>query len=1208
MQTTLLGLCIAVIVALVAALVGPRFVDWGNYRAPIEAEASRIIGAPVHVSGKIDVRLLPTPSLALHGVEVGTRGGNGPKLAARTLAMEFALGPLMRGQFRAADVAVDGLDAAVGLDRVGNLDIPTASLAFDPDRLAIDHLTVEGGHVALADVASGGRLSLDNVKFAGELRSLVGPFKADGSFTAKDEPYNFRVAGSRRGEDGDMKLRLAVDSAVRALAFESDGTLWTAAPPRYEGTISLARIVGAALPDGRVAINEPWKVVGKLKATAANAQLEQLEISYGAEPRAFHWAGATSMEFGAKPRLAGQLAARQFDLDRALGAPGQKRLPFETVKVLTDGLTAWPIPSMPAHVTLSVDSLMLGGGILTGVRGEIDHDANGWTVDALDLRAPGATMSHIAGKLGLSGDKVAAFTGPIKLDSNDPALLLAWIEGQGAAGRPTLGPMRASGTVTLGGARVAVDGLDAEVDRKPLHGALAYRFASGAAPARLDATLAAADIDLDRSVAVGKALFASTSFERPGEMTLALDIGRANYEGIEASKINAALSYDSSGLKIERLAIADIGGANLDASGRIDSAGDMLRGSVALSLAASRLDGVATLADKFAPRAADLMRRYSGRAVPLRVNAKVDVAPGPKTGAKTTARIKLDGKLAGMEVSLDGAGGGDVSDPGAAVLRIDGHLDAADARVLATLTGLDALVVADARPARLTFSADGAFNRSFRVDGKLAGGDLNASASGTLTPDGDATLDVALHAPDTRLPRRDGSGSLPVDLRGKVAVADDAVSLTELAGRVGGSTVKGKLALGLAQPLWVDGRIETDRVDVADLIALFTGAPRPSGNARPAEWPTEPFGEPPLPEMTGRVEFRVASAQWTAGLTTRDLAGAVSFDGSGFSLAGVTGRLADGQLNLAAQVRRAGNEISLQTHVALANADIPALLGSTLRVPAAGRIWLDTQVQGQGLSPGSLIGALNGSGTVTINHAEVASLDPAAIDAVIVALERDRNLAGSPTRVADIAGGALELGKLKLPFAAAAIMIANGRAQAELTAPAQNADLSGSIALGIADGQIDARLVMTGPAHANAPAGQPPALGFALRGPIASARRSLDVASLIEWVTARSLAQDAKILDDVQQERKRIEATADALRRQDDVAVPSATGSTAGPAVTVPLPPTPPTPSAPAATQARNPGLAPPGEFKPVPPAPVRRAPPPQPKPSNLLDLFTGNH
>ena len=894
------------------------------------------------------------------------------------------------------------------------------------------------------------------------------------------------------------------------------------------------------------------------------------------------------MDFGRDPRIVGLLSARQIDLDRVLAGSDQKRLPFEAIKALTDGLAAWPAPPLPVRVTFGVDGLTIGGSTLTGVRGDVERDAKGWTIEALDMRAPGATTMHAAGKLALAGDKVE-FSGPVKVQSSDPAGLLAWVEGRSAFGRPTIGPMRAGGAVTLGAARIAVDGLDAEIDRKPVHGRLAYRFAAGAAPARLDAALSAADIDLDRSMAIGKALFASTAFDLPGEIALALDLGRTSFEGVDARKVNAALSYDSSGLKIERLSIADAGGASLDASGRVDNAGDALRGSITMSLAAPRLEGITTLADKFQPRVADALRQYGARVAPLRVNAKLDIAPG--AGATTAAKVKLDGKIAGLDVNLDALGTGDVSDLAAAALRIEGRLEAVDARTIAAVTGLDRLLVADARPARLTFLAEGSFSKSFRVDGKLAGTDLNGSAAGTVTPDGDATLDVALRAADTRLPRRAAAGPVPVDLRSHVTVHGDAVTLTNLAGKIAGATVKGGLALGLGEPLQIGGRIDTDRVDAAELIALFTGTPRAPARAASSEWPTEPFAQATVPQLEGRVEFHAANAQWGIGPAAHDLAGAVTFDDAGFSLADVTGTLAEGRLGLTAQVHRYANGVSLQTRVVLANADLPAVLAGVLRVPAAGRVWLDVNAQAQGLSPASLIGALNGAGTVTLSRVEVASLDPAAIDAVIAALERDRSLAGNPVRVADLAGNSLEFGKLRMPFASAPITIADGRVQVQLAAPAQNADLTGSISLGLADGLVDARVLMTAPPRKNTPAGEPPALGVALKGPIMAARRSIDVGSVVNWVMARAYDEDAKTLEDVQQERRRIEAAAEALRHQGDVATPAS-----GPAET--------------ATQARSPDLPPPIEVKPVPaPPPVRRAspqppvqPPAQARPFNPLD------
>jgi uncharacterized protein involved in outer membrane biogenesis len=67
LQTTLLGLAIALILALLAALVGPYFVDWNQFRPQFEAEASRIIGAPVRVGGKLAAAADADAAAALGG-------------------------------------------------------------------------------------------------------------------------------------------------------------------------------------------------------------------------------------------------------------------------------------------------------------------------------------------------------------------------------------------------------------------------------------------------------------------------------------------------------------------------------------------------------------------------------------------------------------------------------------------------------------------------------------------------------------------------------------------------------------------------------------------------------------------------------------------------------------------------------------------------------------------------------------------------------------------------------------------------------------------------------------------------------------------------------------------------------------------------------------------------------------------------------------
>src|SRR6476619_676662 len=130
-QTTLLGCAIAIILALVAALVGPIFIDWGRYRGEFEARASRLTGLEFRVTGPIDARLLPTPTLMLQGIEFG-RPGDSSQVRARALHIEFALGALVRGEWRIADARLEGPEFAIGLDGAGRVAWPVPSIGFAP--------------------------------------------------------------------------------------------------------------------------------------------------------------------------------------------------------------------------------------------------------------------------------------------------------------------------------------------------------------------------------------------------------------------------------------------------------------------------------------------------------------------------------------------------------------------------------------------------------------------------------------------------------------------------------------------------------------------------------------------------------------------------------------------------------------------------------------------------------------------------------------------------------------------------------------------------------------------------------------------------------------------------------------------------------------------------------------------------------------------
>ena len=147
MQTTLLSIAIALILALLAALVGPHVIRWNDHRAFFEAEASRLVGIKVRVGGDIDAALLPTPSVTLRAIAIGP-AGEGSRLRARSLRIELGLGPLMRGELRATEMRLVAPQFNIGLDSQGQIDWPPLALR---QRDAVDRPAEDRGRPRDAD-------------------------------------------------------------------------------------------------------------------------------------------------------------------------------------------------------------------------------------------------------------------------------------------------------------------------------------------------------------------------------------------------------------------------------------------------------------------------------------------------------------------------------------------------------------------------------------------------------------------------------------------------------------------------------------------------------------------------------------------------------------------------------------------------------------------------------------------------------------------------------------------------------------------------------------------------------------------------------------------------------------------------------------------------------------------------------------------------
>src|SRR5664279_6558174 len=562
-QTTLLGLAIAFIIALVAALIGPYFIDWNQFRPQFEAEATRVLGAPVRVAGELDARLLPTPSLRLRSVVVGGANDLG-KVRADMLDVEFSLGSLMRGEWRADVLTVNGMSVDLGLDRQGRVELPASTGKFNLGSLSIDRLNLTG-RISLHDAASRGTLELNDIAFSGDVRSLAGAVRGDGNFTLSGTRYPFRVSSGQSADGNGTRVHFNIDPGARALSADLEGVLsFEARAPRFEGALVLAVPAGLKAK-GDVPIT-PWRISAKVKADPAAARLEQLEASYGAEDGALKFAGLADIRFGASPLLHAVLSARQLDADKFVAKDNSAAEPMRLLPGLRAFIAAIPLAPIPTQIEFSSEQIMLGGRPLQNLAADLHADARSdvrsWTIDRLDFRAPGATRVALSGT-NLQPGPSGVFKGTLSVDSSDPDTLVAWLQGRSEVAYRTQKPLRLRGDVSVASDRVAIEAMKAEIDGGAVEGRVAVSNQTASGGSRFDAELKAERLDLDAATAFARAL-AGPQAEWPEEAKLSLDIGRAISAGQELRPFSAKLGYSPKTISLDQLKVGDPGGVMVE--------------------------------------------------------------------------------------------------------------------------------------------------------------------------------------------------------------------------------------------------------------------------------------------------------------------------------------------------------------------------------------------------------------------------------------------------------------------------------------------------------------------------------------------------------------------------------------------------------------------------------------------------------------------
>ena len=1096
MRESLTVLAALLVLLLTAALVGPHFVDWTQQRAIIEARLSEVAGAPVHIHGRIDLRLLPTPYFTFDGVEAGD--AKGPiSLSAASMQAELAFAPLLRGEidFVEASLQAPKLDVTLG---------PDGALAANPPALARDlrfeRLVVNGGYIKVTDPRTARTLTFAGVDLDAQADSLRGPFKGEGAFTLAGARTPFRVSTGAL-DAGKMRIKLIVGQSAGVPRIDAEGTLaFGGAGPSYLGAVALSGPLRIGTADTR------WRATGTWRGDFQRADSEAIELRVGDEDHAVAAQGPAQLVFGPKPQIAAQLRTRQVDFDRVLavdgGPPPLVRVADALTQIVHDGLPAGAT-GRDIDLAWSIDTLLLGGEPMNELALGLKLQAGRPPSVRVDTSVPGGGRLKLDGALETGA--AAAYNGTIDATLSDVDRLAAWSAPIASAPALPFKTAKVAGEISLSAVGFSGRALTLGVDRSMLAGALAFTRPVGGEQGRLFADLQATTLDLRVLPDTGSLRDALHDVDL--EVRLAANgvrLDRPGQTAIEAGRLRLDLTKTGAAVHLRDFGVEGFDGVSLSAHGDADGTQAALDGR----LNATRLEAAGTLLQRLLPgAAADMVVARARALAPLRLswNAKADMTAAD--GVAVT-ELTLDGTAGATRLS------GQIR-PGADETNATLQIDAPDTIGLLRQAGLSVLAISRAGPARISIEGHGRFDASFvaRARAQLAGttlvwlADIDPTAHRARGPFSVASNDLTplLQASATVLP--DLTQRIPLSLSGALEWSRDGLKIEDATGALNGTMLHGDLAVAAADVApRASGAITFDELALGTLAALALGPP-PAATAGGLR-STAPFGASLAEPPTIHLALKAQTFGLPTGSVVQDASLQLEVASGLVRLRDMQGRLGSGTLSGALDLRRDGAQAGVEGHVVADNV--------ALAVPGAtGRATFDLSFAGTGTSPDALAAALGGSGNLRIDGLTLARADPQAVGRTALAID-DEQQGLDPAEVTRTLRRAFDAGPLVLDTRRFSLGLAGGTLR--LVAAGDQAGADGETAgptltgaINLRTNTLDARVDLAARDLPKTWGGPVPRVALLFKGPIAASTLTptIEIGPFLNVMAERAIARDS---------------------------------------------------------------------------------------------------
>lgn len=781
-------IAVLLVAAVAALLVAPSFIDWNQWKPEIEARLAAATGRAVAIEGPVTLALLPYPEASAHGLRIGAGAEPGGPDLARVGALEIRLdlGALIEGRLVAASLRL--------VEPVLELPLPESVGSGNGGAIGIDRLAVERGTVVWHRPE--GTERIEAIDLVASVDSLSGPFRASG--TARWRGAALRFDGETGALDGDrVPLAITVEAGragrIEARADLADGTAKGQIAASGEDLGALLALAGSPVPalEGlKYALSGPLEVSAeRLLLADATVGLDEARGKL-----------ALDASLGAAPSIEARLALPSLDLDR-IAAPAGGGAPFALPE------------SVAAHVEATVGILRFKGEVVRQARLDARLDKGTLEIARAAALLPGGGDVALAGRLA-SANGVPRFEGSVELAADNFRELLAWL----GAALPSL-PQDRLRRVSLA-AKLAAQ--PERIDIASLDLSFDATRARGAATVALRERIGiGARVALDRLVL--EPYLAALEGGGGGGLPLDLNVDAAvdllTWRGVNLGGVKLAAVLQQGAVTVREASVEDLAGATASASGELKDG--RLRGAVEAS--GPELARLVRLWDPSWTRDLGAFRidgNAEGDLSALALDAKLDMLGGTLSASGTAGldrtALAVTARHPSLRRLLAGLGHRSAGEPGplAASFRLAGEggtWRADDLEIAAGSARISGFVALDARASKPRLEARLDAAGEIAIDPYL---EARQSASLPIHP---AQAQGGLPAPPDRWSRErldlgwlaafDGAADVTAEAvrwgdwrleagGARLEVADAALAVKSLDGRIFGGTLSGEGSLG----------------------------------------------------------------------------------------------------------------------------------------------------------------------------------------------------------------------------------------------------------------------------------------------------------------------------------------------------------------------------------------------------------------------------